>query len=471
MISQIADAVQVPLISYAATDPTLSSLQFPFFFRTTQSDSEQMTAMADLIEFHGWKEVIAVFLDDDYGRNGISALGDELEKRRLRIAYKLPLSIQFDLVEITNLLNQSKVYGPRVYVVHVNPDPSLRFFTIAHKLQMMANDYVWLVTDWLFATLDSLSPVNQTSLSVLQGVVGLRQHIPDSRKKRAFVSRWQRMQKEGVANTSLNSYGFYAYDTIWAVAFSIDKFMEEHNITFSVNNKYMLQHTEETVIQLEKLKVFAGGSNLVNILLKSNFTGVSGRLQFNSDRSTISGGYDVININRMAISTVGYWSNHSGFSVVPPKVLTNKKYRRFSHDQKLDNITWPGGQTGRPRGWVIADNARPLRIGVPKRASFVEFVTELQDSHQVQGYCIDIFKKALEFIPYDVPYVFKPVGSGKANPNYDALVKRVAENVSDHISKLGNPCFVRYWSFMKSFNELPDSALLKNNCAVCKIFR
>ena len=458
MISQIADALQVPLISYGATDPTLSSLQFPFFFRSVQSDSEQMTAMADLIEFNEWREVIAVYLDDDYGRNGISYLRDELEKKRLRIAYKLPLSVQFDPNEINNLLNQSKVFGPRVYVVHVNPDPRLRFFNIAHKLKMMTKDYVWLVTDWLFATLDSLSPVNQTSLSVLQGVVGLRQHIPDSRKKRAFVSRWIQIQKEGLTNGSLNAYGYYAYDTIWAVAHSIDRFMEVHNnITFAVNDKNMPPHTEGNSLQLDRLKVFAGGSDLVRILLQSNFTGLSGQLQFNSDRNIMSGGYDVININQMAMIRVGYWSNHSGFSVIPPEILTNKKRKRFRQDQKLGNITWPGGETGRPRGWVIADNARPLRIGVPKRASFVEFVTELQDTHQIQGYCIDVFKKALEFIPYEVPYVFKPVGNGKSNPNYDALVKNVADNVSEahvenrnKVPKLGNPCLVRYWSSMKS---------------------
>ncbi|KAK7272295.1 hypothetical protein RJT34_28798 [Clitoria ternatea] len=432
-VSQIADALQVPLISYAATDPTLSSLQFPFFFRTTQSDIAQMTAMADLIDFHGWKEVIAVFLDDDYGRNGISALGDELEKRRLKISHKLPLSIQFDPDEITKLLNQSKLFGPRVYVVHVNPDPKLRIFSIAHKLQMMAKDYVWLVSDWLSATLDSFSPVNQTSLSVLQGVVGLRQHVPDSIKKSAFVSRWKKMQK-GVANISFNTYGFSTYDTVWALAHSVDKFIKVHNnITFLVHDNYNLNHTDGIGIQLEKLKVFANGSELVNILLQSNFTGVSGQVQFNSDRNIVSGGYDIINVNQMVIKRVGYWSNHSGLSVVPPEILKKKRYNKFSPDQKLANITWPGGKTERPRGWVIADDSKPLRIGVPKRASFVEFVTELTDSHRIQGYCIDIFNKTLEFIPYEVPYEFKPVGNGKENPNYDALVKMVADNVYDAV--------------------------------------
>ncbi|KAK2370227.1 glutamate receptor 3.3 [Trifolium repens] len=433
-ISQIADAVKVPLISYAATDPTLSSLQFPLFFRTVQSDSEQMVAMANLIDFNGWKEVIVVFLDDDYGRNGVSALSDELENRRLKISHKLALSIHFDLDEITKLLNQSKVFNPRVFVVHINPDPRLRIFSIAHKLQMMTSEYVWLVTDWLAATLHSFSPANQKSLSVVEGVVGLRQHIPDSRKKRDFISRWKKMQKEGVANTSLNSYGFFAYDTVWIVAHSIDKFLKVHdNITFSLHDNNMLPHTEGIGIQLEKLKIFANGSDFVNILSLSNFSGVSGKIQFSSNRNVISSGYDVININQMKINRVGYWSNHSGFSVVPPEVLAKKKHPRVSVDQKLDNITWPGGKTERPRGWVIADNAKPLRIGVPRRASFVEFVTELKDSHKIQGYCIDIFMKALEFIPYEIPFVFKPVGNGKANPNYDALVKKIDENVYDAV--------------------------------------
>ncbi|BAT88661.1 hypothetical protein VIGAN_05221100 [Vigna angularis var. angularis] len=37
-------------------------------------------------------------------------------------------------------------FGPRVYNIHANPDPSLRNFSIAHKLQMMSKDYAWLLS-------------------------------------------------------------------------------------------------------------------------------------------------------------------------------------------------------------------------------------------------------------------------------------------------------------------------------------
>ncbi|KAL5982083.1 hypothetical protein ACLOJK_016152 [Asimina triloba] len=93
VISHVANELQVPLLSFAATDPSLSSLQYPFFLRTTQSDLFQMSAIAEIIEVYRWKNVIAVFIDDDYGRNGISALGDKLAENRCKISFKSALSI------------------------------------------------------------------------------------------------------------------------------------------------------------------------------------------------------------------------------------------------------------------------------------------------------------------------------------------------------------------------------------------
>lgn len=427
MISQVANGLKVPLISYAATDPTLSALQFPYFLRSTQSDSYQMAAVADFIDFYEWKEVIAIYVDDDYGRNGIFALSSMLEKRMAKISHKLPLPVQFDQNNITDLLNKSKSLGPRVYVVHVNPDPGFRIFTTAQKLQMMTSNYVWLATDWLSATLDSFSPMSQTSLHNLQGVVGLRQHTPESVLKKAFLSRWTKMQQKGLVSSGLNIYGLYAYDTVWAVARSIDKFIDENNITFSFSDE--LPETA-TRLQLEKLKVFDGGAFLLRKLLETNFTGLTGQVHFNQDRNIASGGYEVINIDRMEIHRVGYWSNDSGFSVSPPETLKRKKNSDSQLNWKLQNITWPGGETERPRGWVIADDERPLRIGVPRRASFVDFVTEDHNSHKIQGYCIDIFLEARKLVPYDVPYKFVPFGDGLFNPSYDGLVKMVANNVS-----------------------------------------
>ena len=104
VISQISNELQVPLLSYSATDPTLSSLQFPFFVRTSQSDLFQMAAVAEIVDYYGWKEVIALYVDDDYGRNGIVALGDKLVEKRCKISYKAPMPSKATRDDITDVL-------------------------------------------------------------------------------------------------------------------------------------------------------------------------------------------------------------------------------------------------------------------------------------------------------------------------------------------------------------------------------
>ncbi|KAL0844173.1 hypothetical protein Bca101_017419 [Brassica carinata] len=418
--SDIAKGLQFPLVSFAATDPTLSALQFPFFLRTTPNDAHQMSALVDLINFHGWKEVISVYSDDELGRNGVFALDDELYKKRSRVSHKVPLSVHSDEGSVTAALKKSKSLGPRVYVLHFGPDPLLRIFRIAQKLQMMTREYVWLATDWLSVTLDSSSS-DRGTLKRLEGVVGLRQHIPESVKMQQFRHKLK-------SNGSMNAYALHAYDTVWMIAYGIEKMLNEGiNITFSYSEK--LIHAEGTKLHLERVKIFNSGKVLLEKLLEVNFTGIAGQVQFGSGRNVIGCDYEIINVDRTSVNTVGFWSKYGGFSVVPRH--TQRK-TGFVSDQKLGNITWPGGGREKPRGWVIADSASPLKIVVPNRVSFVEFVTEESNSsHQIKGLCIDVFKEALKFVPYSVPYVFESFGDGHSSPNYKHIIEMVADGVYD----------------------------------------
>ncbi|XP_058093352.1 glutamate receptor 3.7-like isoform X1 [Magnolia sinica] len=421
MISFIADGLQIPLVSFAATDPTLSALQFPFFLRTTLSDSYQMTAMADLILHYNWREVIAIFVDDDHGRNGIAFLEDMLAKRMARIHYKIALPVHATRSYLMNKLNESKLTGTRTYVVHVGPNIGLEILSVAHQLEMVTVDYAWLVTDWLCAALDSSQAFDR---NLLQGVVSFRQHFPESSRKTAFVSRWRELLGKGTVSSKLNAYGFYAYDTVWVVAHAIDKFLNEYgNISFSYNDK--LDIFQGTKLHIEKLKVFDGGKLLFEKLLQTSFTGLTGPVHFDYDRNLMNGSYEVVNVDRTVIRRVGYWSNFSGLSVLAPERLNGKPRNSVSSDQQLGHVTWPGGKTEKPRGWVLATNERPLIIGVPKRASFVEFVIVRNDTSDIEGYCIDVFKEAQKLLPYPLPYKFVPFGDGWTNPSYDELVHRV----------------------------------------------
>ncbi|KAK6919372.1 Solute-binding protein family 3/N-terminal domain of MltF [Dillenia turbinata] len=427
VISQVVDELQVPLLSFGATDPTLSALQYPYFLRTTQSDYFQMHAIADLVDYYNWKEVIAIFVDDDYGRNGISILGDALATKRAKISYKAAFPPGATNSDINNLLVGVKMMESRVYVVHVNPDSGLKVFSTAKSLEMMSSGYVWIATDWLASLLDSSVTVEPDTMDLLQGVIALRHHTPDSDGKRSFVSRWNDLNNG--ANSSLNSYAYYAYDSVWLISHALDAFFSEGgNISFSSNPR--LHDFNESMLHLSALQTFDGGEQLLQALLAANFTGLSGQIAFDSDKSLVHPAFDVLNIGGLP-RTIGYWSNYSHLSRIAPEYLYSKPPNTSSSSQQLSPVIWPGDTIEKPRGWVFPDNQKALRIAVPNRVSYQEFVGKSKDPPGVRGFCIDVFEAAINLLHYAVPHQYVLYGDGVREPSYNNLVYDVYQNKVD----------------------------------------
>ncbi|KAI4353643.1 hypothetical protein L6164_002575 [Bauhinia variegata] len=200
VISHVANELQVPLLSFSATDPTLSSLQFPFFIRTAQNDLFQMTAIAELVVFYGWREVIAIYIDDDQGRNGIAALGDKLAEKRCKISFKAPMSTEATKEEITDVLVQVALAESRIIVLQTNTIWGPKVFSVAQNLGMMRTGYVWIATYFLSTLLDTASPLPSDEMQDIQGVVTLRMYTPETELKRRFVSRWKNLTRGNTAS-------------------------------------------------------------------------------------------------------------------------------------------------------------------------------------------------------------------------------------------------------------------------------
>ncbi|CAN1232433.1 Glutamate receptor 3.4 [Linum perenne] len=434
VISHVVNELQVPLLSFAATDPTLAALQYPYFLRTTQSDYFQMYAIADLVTYYGWREVIAIFVDDDYGRGGISVLGDALAKKRAKISYKAAITPGGSRISLKDTLVEVNLMESRVYIVHVNPDSGMSIFSEAKNLGMMSKSYVWITTDWLASVLDSRVPDDSDTMSLLQGVVSLRHHTQDIDLKKKFMSRWNGLKYKNSGPGLFNSYALYAYDSVWLAARALDTFLNS-NGTVSYSNDPKLKDTNTSTLHLSSLRVFDGGQKYLQTLLKTNFTGLSGQIWFDPDKNFVRPAYDVLNIGGNSFRRVGYWSNHSGLSVVAPESLySGKKPMNASSttsDEHLYSIIWPGETSETPRGWVFPNNGKPLRIAVPDRKSYLAFVAKDKNPPGVRGYCIDVFEAAINLLPYPVPRTYMLYGDDKRNPSYNNIVNAVALNQYD----------------------------------------
>jgi len=420
VISHIANEMQVPLLSFAATDPTLTSLQFPYFVRTTQSDLYQMAAVAEIADHFQWRDIIALYVDDDHGRNGIAALVDKLAEKRCKISYKVPFKPDNITLEETNsALIKVASMESKVIIIHLYTSCGLEVLHAAQTLGMMGSGYVWIATDWLSTALDS-DPSLSTSptMNDIQGVITLRMHTPESDMKRKFISRWDKLSRKENSNEDpfgLNIFGFYAYDTVWVLASALDSFFKDGG-TLSFSNDSSLNMLRRDTLNLDTMRVFVNGGMLLQKVLEVNRTGLAGEMVFNPDGNLVHPSYEIINVIGTGIRRIGYWSEPSGLH-------TGEHPNHYNSSDGLYGVIWPD-QT------VFSSNGRTLRIGVPLRVSYREFVSRIEGTEMFGGYCIDVFTAALNLLPYPVPYKFIPFGDAKTNPLNSDLLHMITIGVS-----------------------------------------
>lgn len=439
VVSHVANQLRVPLLSFAATDPALASSQYPYFVRATHDDRFQMAAVADVVAHHGWREVTAVYVDNDYGRGGVVALGDALEALRARVSYRAAFPPGADRAALADLLVRANMMESRVFVVHASPDSGLDVFAAARSLDMMATGYVWIATDWLAAAIDAAGAGAAAAAGNIQGVLMLRQYTPDSDAKASLVSRFADKQY-------INAYGLFAYDSVWMAARAIDQFLDDNasggNVSFSADRN--IRDANGSALGLSALRVFDQGEQLLRKVMLANFTGVTGSVRFQLDAdgsggaTLINPAYEILNVGGTGVRRVAYWSNYTRLSVEAPRLLAdggpppNSNNTTTQQQQQMYSVIWPGDTTAKPRGWVFPNNGKPLRIGVPYRTTYKQFVSKDRSSPDgVSGYCVDVFNAAVALLPYPVPASFVLFGDGVKNPSYNDLVQRVADGFFD----------------------------------------
>uniref|UniRef100_A0A7N0ZSM0 Glutamate receptor n=1 Tax=Kalanchoe fedtschenkoi TaxID=63787 RepID=A0A7N0ZSM0_KALFE len=430
VVSRLANDLSVPLLSFSATYPSMSPLQQPFFVLTAQSDNFQMAAIATMIHYYGWSDVVAVYTDDDDGRNGITALADKLAEVHCSISSRAVLKPQMSRDDITDKLVQVGSVRTRIIVLHVPVASGLMVFDVAYLLNMTRNGYVWIATSWLSTIIDTDGPLPAEVRKKIQGVLTLRMHTQDSKLKRSFFSRWKNLTSTEAFSDApgLNMYGLYAYDTVWLIANALDSFFKDGgNVSFT--NVGKLYDGGSTLFNLDKLKIFDGGDLLLNKIEQINVTGIAGPISFTLDRHLSSPAYEILNVIGSEYRGIGYWSNLSGLSVLPPEALYSKEANLSSTTPQLSVVIWPGETTVKPHGWASTDNAE-LKIAVPNRVTYTELVS-MDGQGTFNGFCIAVFEAVLKLLPYPVSYKLMPFGDGKINPNYTELLLLIAAGEYD----------------------------------------
>ncbi|KAL3745668.1 hypothetical protein ACJRO7_014741 [Eucalyptus globulus] len=417
----LGNKLHVPIISFSATSPSLSSIRSPYFIRAAQNDSSQVNAISAVVKAFGWREAVLVYIDNEFAEGIIPSLTDALEMVDTRVPYRSLIHPLATDDQILRELYKLMTMQTRVFIVHMLPTLGYRLFAKVKEVGMMSEGYVWIMTNGitdLWRSVDSSVVANS-----MQGVLGIKTHVPSTQNLHDFMLRWKmkfQQDNPSILNPILNIFGYWAYDAAWALAMAVEE-MGAANFTFQTLN------ASTDVIDVDTIRVSQNGQKLLQNLANMTFVGLTGYFSLvNGQRE--SSVFQIVNINGNAARGIGFWTLENGL-LRDLNSFNRSKYSTFKSN--LGPIIWPGDSTSIPKGWEIPVNGKRLRILVPVKEGFNQFVKVTRDpstnTSLVTGYCIDIFQAVIEKLPYAVPYDFFPFAlpNGSSAGSYNDMIDQV----------------------------------------------
>ncbi|KAB1223983.1 Glutamate receptor 2.2 [Morella rubra] len=184
---------------------------------------EKAQAISAIIKAFGWREAVPIYVDNEFGEGIVPYLIDALQDIYVRVPYRsvIPPSATDD--EMGQELYKLMTMQTRVFIVHMTPNLSSQLFTKANEIGMMGEGYVWIITDGVANFLNSIAP---SVLESMQGVLGVKTYVPQSKELGNFTVLWKRkFQQENptITDAALNVYGLWAYDSASALARAVEK--------------------------------------------------------------------------------------------------------------------------------------------------------------------------------------------------------------------------------------------------------
>ncbi|KAK8918561.1 Glutamate receptor 2.8 [Platanthera zijinensis] len=410
-VIDLGEKTHVPIISSTAKSPSLSTPQSSYFIRTAFNDNIQANVIASIVQEFNWRQVVPVYVDDEYGNGILPCLINTFQEIDVRVPYRSRISPSATKDQILRELSKLKEMQARVFVVHMTFHLGLRLFTAAEEAGMLKGGYVWITT---YGLSDIVDLMGSPAAGVMRGVLGLKPFVNRTSKLRDFNQRWRKMfrgENPHATITEPTVFGLWAYDTVWALALAAEK-VKAGNFTFPATDN------RNGTTEIASLGTSSIGPELVWFIKNTDkFDGLAGKFQL-IDGQLEPGDFEILNVVGNGMRRVGFWS--------PPHNISG---RRPSTD-KLDAIVWPGGDEATPKGWEWPTEGKRLKIGVPVKPGFPEFIRIEEDPitkvKVPKGYCIDIFLTVMKDLPYaPFDFVLYQNKSGESNGTYDALVYQV----------------------------------------------
>ncbi|CAN6204522.1 unnamed protein product [Urochloa humidicola] len=422
-VADLATRASVPVVSFSATSPSVSATAAPFFSRAALSDGAQAGAVAALAAHFGWRRVVPVYQDDDYGAAFVPFLTDALTSSaagaRAEIPYRCALPAGATADAVAAAMYRLESQQTRAFVVHARPALAELVFAAAAEAGMMGEGYAWVITDGLTGLLGSIRPP--------QGVIGIAPHAPGTPRLRAVRRRWARafLRDHPDADrdqAEMGCYALWAYDAAWAVA-SAAEHLGARELSAAPPGLVGGGGSGGGPTDFSRIGKSASGGKLLAAIANTTFDGLAGRFELVGGELAVPA-FRIVNIMDDAKErSLGFWTPEHGL------------HRELGEPNSggLKPVIWLAESTVVLVGWAQPTSGRKLRVAMPGavdpgyRPIMHLDVDPATNRTVAGGYVIEVFEAAVRLLPYALPFEYVLVDSMP----YDSLVERVGRGDFD----------------------------------------
>ncbi|CAF1187061.1 unnamed protein product [Adineta ricciae] len=404
VLAPFTEDIDIPIISYGATDPKLSDrIAYTSFYRTVPSDNDAALAMAKLFVRFNWTMCIIIYQNDEFGVGGVKALSDVFADSNITVTDTMifdmtTLAIRGDL---KGILTRSLA---RIVIVWADSTYATLILQSGLKADVVGPLFTWilggdvLLTDFNDTWYDRLVGI----LSISPVVGNLAGAPVNQTLLNDAYTIWKKYEPESFPGTAnVDYYTLFAFDATWALIESFARLCSNSNFSSCIGFTNTSFCFDRRALNMH---------SIFDILKTNTFLGVTGTVQFSINTT------DRINGSYYIVKNVQRFSKTLNF--VP--VLVSTGSADWTQHAEKNIIVWPGQSLTVPTGYASIQGVT-LRIGVKETVPFA-MEKEIKDEYgnkkaKLVGYAVDLVYRLQEkmgfianvtLIPENVTYSSLP---------------------------------------------------------------
>ncbi|XP_026085891.1 metabotropic glutamate receptor 1b isoform X2 [Carassius auratus] len=317
-VQNLLQLFNIPQIAYSATSIDLSDKTlFKYFLRVVPSDTLQARALLDIVQRYNWTYVSAVHTEGNYGESGMEAFKELASQEGLCIAHSDKIYSNAGEKHFDRLLRKLRERLPKARVVVCFCEGmTVRGLLMAMRRLGVAGEFLLIGSDgWADRdevvegyeqeAVGGITMKLQTAEVTSFDEYYLKLRLNTNNRNPWFAEFWQyrfqcRLPGHPQENTNYkkNCSGDLGYESLE------DNYVQDSKMGFVINAIYAMAHGLHDMhehlcpdhVGLCDAMDPIDGSKLLDFLLKTSFTGVSGEDVWFDENGDSPGRYDIMNL-------------------------------------------------------------------------------------------------------------------------------------------------------------------------------